>query len=671
MEQTGKQAATQPVPAGPAPAVQQTVGELPPKKLVRQLDFTSAAYAGNPAVAAAAAAVSRALQNRPPQIHPQGPPQHVTIQTLQAHIRPQVPVAQPIPRPPLPLPISIASMKAESPKPRPRVFQDSKDGTPTRKKCCNCRHSKCLKLYCECFASGMYCDGCNCTNCFNNLDNEAARRDAIDSTLDRNPDAFRPKIGSSPHSLRDNNNIEASAGDLPLVGKHNKGCHCKKSGCLKKYCECFQAGILCSENCKCLDCRNFEGSEERKALFGGDHRNNTIYMQHACNAAINGAIGGGIVGMGGMMGSPASRKRKTQDVVLDGNVNRGGGQVLMGNPQRNGMPFGSSGPPNHAVNPALVPTKVAYRPLLADIVQHEDVKELCKLLVVVSGEASKNFADRKAQEERKRLSEMESSQTQTQSQSSTNPDLPSTKESSNKEEEQPQSQNPKPPSPSADDRLSGTHTSEEGSLSETQQGQRERPMSPGTLALMCDERDEMFTEESRGADAMMPAAAARNGLSVDEDMSEVYAEQERVVLMEVRECLRKLVTCGRMKEERFSMMAMRPEPSSSHQDPFINGTSKPPVTTTNTNIRTGEVPQILRPTPSNSTKLQGVPTPSNLTKLQGAPTPSNPTKLQPTPSNPTKLQPTPSNLTKLPGPVTTTSPLSGQHIDKNQKVDNP
>jgi len=33
-----------------------------------------------------------------------------------------------------------------------------------------------------------------------------------------------------------------------------------------------------------------------------------------------------------------------------------------------------------------------FRPLLADIVQEQDIKQLCKLLVVVSGEAAKAYA---------------------------------------------------------------------------------------------------------------------------------------------------------------------------------------------------------------------------------------------------------------------------------------
>lgn len=60
-----------------------------------------------------------------------------------------------------------------------------------------------LIRYCECFASGIYCDGCNCVNCYNNVENEAARREAVEATLERNPNAFRPKIASSPHGARD------------------------------------------------------------------------------------------------------------------------------------------------------------------------------------------------------------------------------------------------------------------------------------------------------------------------------------------------------------------------------------------------------------------------------------------------------------------------------------
>lgn len=62
------------------------------------------------------------------------------------------------------------------------------------KKHCNCKNSRCLKLYCECFASGRYCDGCNCVNCCNNKESEQVRQAAVEAILERNPNAFRPKI---------------------------------------------------------------------------------------------------------------------------------------------------------------------------------------------------------------------------------------------------------------------------------------------------------------------------------------------------------------------------------------------------------------------------------------------------------------------------------------------
>lgn len=96
-----------------------------------------------------------------------------------------------------------------------------------RKTGCTCRKTNCLKNYCQCFSSGKECTPeCACYGCYNTHEHS----DLVKQT----------KAEIKCKSSR----------------KTTPGCICKKSQCQKKYCECFNAGVACTEACKCLDCEN-------------------------------------------------------------------------------------------------------------------------------------------------------------------------------------------------------------------------------------------------------------------------------------------------------------------------------------------------------------------------------------------------------------------------------
>eukprot|EP00871_Galdieria_phlegrea_P000970 jgi/Galph1/1874/GphlegSOOS_G558.1 len=118
------------------------------------------------------------------------------------------------------------------------------------RKTCKCKNSMCLKLYCECFAAGQLCSGCSCTNCLNDKFHQKEVLEARNAILLRNPTAFGPKMTAVPRE------------DGAVAIKHQKGCNCKRSNCLKNYCECFHAGVFCSSLCKCTDCKNLEDLQE-------------------------------------------------------------------------------------------------------------------------------------------------------------------------------------------------------------------------------------------------------------------------------------------------------------------------------------------------------------------------------------------------------------------------
>ncbi|KAI4380949.1 hypothetical protein MLD38_007076 [Melastoma candidum] len=127
---------------------------------------------------------------------------------------------------------------------------------------CSCKKSRCLKLYCDCFAAGLFCtEPCACQGCLNRFEEQdtvLAARELIES---RNPLAFAPKIVLSNKEL-DRTIGEDGIMSTPSSSRHKKGCNCKRSMCQKKYCECYQANVGCSDNCRCEGCKNVFGTKE-------------------------------------------------------------------------------------------------------------------------------------------------------------------------------------------------------------------------------------------------------------------------------------------------------------------------------------------------------------------------------------------------------------------------
>ena len=98
----------------------------------------------------------------------------------------------------------------------------------------------------------------------------------------------------------------------------------------------------------------------------------------------------------------------------------------------------------------------------------------------------------------------------------------------------------------ADESLSGIQTEKPGQDESGSDGSKGRPMSPGTLALMCDEQDTVFIDS--GSNILRDHGSDTYGhLPNGQVITETYAEQEKIVLTTFRDCLNKLITLGELK----------------------------------------------------------------------------------------------------------------------------
>ena len=117
------------------------------------------------------------------------------------------------------------------------TIEDAKElpvwGTTPLDEACRCIRSHCLKRYCTCFAKQVHCcAACTCHECLNTRDHLTEWGLAYKRFIENKAEAEKPIF-----------------------------CRCNSTTlCLKRYCECFNAGRYCTDACSCINCGNRPGA---------------------------------------------------------------------------------------------------------------------------------------------------------------------------------------------------------------------------------------------------------------------------------------------------------------------------------------------------------------------------------------------------------------------------
>ncbi|GAU15107.1 hypothetical protein TSUD_08450, partial [Trifolium subterraneum] len=133
-------------------------------------------------------------------------------------------------------------------------------------KSCNCKKSKCLKLYCDCFGAGLFCgDDCACESCGNRVEFQETVVETKHHIESRNPQAFAPKIVLCAADVPPNNMEDVNM-TTPASARHKRGCNCKSFAMSANRFLfeniCHKANVGCSTGCRCDGCMNAFGKRE-------------------------------------------------------------------------------------------------------------------------------------------------------------------------------------------------------------------------------------------------------------------------------------------------------------------------------------------------------------------------------------------------------------------------
>jgi hypothetical protein len=121
---------------------------------------------------------------------------------------------------------------------------------------------------------------------------DSAGKMNLDTSIDTSKESS--SIISSDQSNQENFSIEQFPPEhcemmLQILKNETPGCTCKKSKCLKLYCQCFAASALCDkEKCKCETCKNdiTRGTEIKRARSNVLYRNPKAFEGKFTNTAL-------------------------------------------------------------------------------------------------------------------------------------------------------------------------------------------------------------------------------------------------------------------------------------------------------------------------------------------------------------------------------------------------